>query len=192
LPSPQWKADHFPADNWEHEWHNYDTYYMAMGQGYVTVTPLQLANYAATIANGGYHMQPYLVDKIISPDNEIVYDFEPQMLNKVEISAEGLAEVQKGARAVIQPGGTAYGVFAGFPINVAGKTGTAQTGLVGDNKNEDFHGTFVAFAPYENPQVAFACIVEYGHQGGTSAGVICREVLAKYFNIETANTAADQ
>lgn len=186
LPSPEWKKEYFPEDHWEYNWHNYNTFYMAMGQGYVTTTPLQLANYVATVANGGYHMQPYLVDKVVTQgdqDEEVIYQFQPVIKNQVEISQESLAAVRAGMRAVIQPGGTASSVFSGFPIAVAGKTGTAQTGLAGDDKNKDYHGVFVAFAPYEEPEVAFACIVEYGYRGGTSAGVVCRRVFEEYFNI---------
>ncbi len=181
LPSPEWKAEHFDEDDWEHEWHNYDTFYMSMGQGYNTATPLQLANYVATIANGGQHMIPYVVDRILSPQGEVVHQFEPQVKNTLNVTEEDLDAVRQGMRAVIAPGGSASSVFKGFPIEVAGKTGTAQTGLKGDE--DDYHGAFVAFAPYEEPEVAFACLIEYGYRGGTTGGVVCREVLGEYFDL---------
>jgi penicillin-binding protein 2 len=92
-----------------------------------------------------------------------------------------MARTRKGMRAVTEPGGTSYYLFRDFPIEVAGKTGTAQTGRSGDDKSSEFHGLFVAFAPYENPEVAFAGIVEYGQHGGSSAGIIARAVFAEYF-----------
>ncbi|MGI6064879.1 MAG: penicillin-binding protein 2 [Bacillota bacterium] len=184
LPSRAWKEENFTG--WEHTWRSYDTFYMSMGQGYNLYTPLQLANFVATIANGGKRMKPYLVDKIVSPNGEILKEFAPQELNKLSASPEVLAEVRKGMRAVAEPGGTAYSIFREFPssVKVAAKTGTAQTGLPGDDKNKDYHGLFVAFAPYENPQVAFAGIVEYGYHGGSSAGLVAKAVFEEYFGLK--------
>jgi penicillin-binding protein 2 len=81
--------------------------------------------------------------------------------------------------------GTASFLFRDFPpgLQVAAKTGTAQTGLAGDDKNNDFYGLFVAFAPYDNPRVAVAVIIEYARHGGDSAGVVGRAVLAQYFGL---------
>ncbi|MDA8234545.1 MAG: penicillin-binding protein 2 [Clostridia bacterium] len=162
------------------KWQHFDTLNMSIGQGNNLYSPLQLANFTAAIANGGTLWKPYLVDKIIGPDGGLVKELKPEVLKKVPASANNLALVRKGMLAVTQPGGTAAGIFAGFPIKVAGKTGTAQTG-----KDRDNHGLFVGFAPYDNPQVAVAAIVEYGGSGGATAGVISREVLAAYFKVKT-------
>ena len=82
--------------------------------------------------------------------------------------------------------GTAYGLFAHFPpeIQVAAKTGTAQTGRRGDKKNEEFHGVFIAFAPFDDPEIAFAGVVEYGKSGSGSAGLIARDLFEHYFKIK--------
>lgn len=181
LPNEKWKNDNFSG--WENTWRNYDTYYMSMGQGYNSFTPLQLANYVATIANGGSRMRPYLVDRIFSAEGAVVYQAEPEVINNVDASAQNFADVRKAMLAVSQSGGTAYSLFANFPIQVGAKTGTAQTGLVGDDKDKDYHGIFVAFAPYDDPQVAFACVVEYGHAGNSSGGVVCRDVFEEYFGL---------
>lgn len=181
IPNEKWKNDNFKG--WENTWRLYDTYYMSMGQGYNSFTPLQLANYVATIANGGSRMRPYLVDRIFSTEGAVVYQAEPEVINTVDASAENFADVRKAMLAVSQPGGTAYSLFANFPIQVGAKTGTSQTGLVGDDKDNDFHGIFVAFAPYDDPQVAFACVVEYGHAGNSSGGVVCRDVFEEYFGL---------
>ena len=116
----------------------------------------------------------------------MVYEAQRQVTNHLTLDEEGLEKLRAGMRAVIEPGGTASSVFRDFPIQVAGKTGTAQTGIQGDDPEEDFHGVFVAFAPYEDPEVAFACVVEYGHRGGTTAGVVCREVLNAYFELDAS------
>jgi len=181
LPNEKWKNDNFTG--WENTWRNYDTFYMSMGQGYNSFTTLQLANYVSTIANGGSRMRPYLLDKIFSKEGAIVYQAEPEVINTVNASAQNFADVRKAMLAVSQPGGTAYSLFANFPIQVGAKTGTAQTGLVGDDKNKDYHGIFVAFAPYDDPQVAFACVVEYGHAGNSSGGVVCHDVFEEYFGL---------
>jgi len=184
LPSVEWKESSFKG--WESTWRIYDTYYMSMGQGYNIYTPLQLANYVATIANGGNRMKPYLVDKIISPDQKVLAKFEPQVLNKLNVPPQVLEEVKKAMRAVTLPGGTAYSIFRDFPVTVqvAAKTGTAQTGLPGDDKDKDYHGLFVAFAPYDDPEVAFAGIVEYGYHGGSSAGYVAKAVFEEYFGLK--------
>ncbi len=166
-------------------WQPYDTFNMSIGQGSNNYTPLQLANYVATLANGGSHYQPYLVDRIVSAKGEVLQHFQPTLLNQVTLSPEILSEVRSAMEGVMQPGGTAYSLFADFPstIRVAGKTGTAQTGRKGDDKNKDFHGVFIAFAPADDPQIAFAGIVEYGGHGSTSSGYVARAVFQEYFGL---------
>ncbi|WP_242965345.1 penicillin-binding protein 2 [Dehalobacterium formicoaceticum] len=185
LPSKEWKEASFTG--WESTWRIYDTYFMSMGQGYNLYTPLQLANYVATIANGGTRMKPYLVDKIISSDGETVLtEFQPTVAGKVDATDQMIDEIKKAMRAVTEPGGTAYSLFKDFPssIGVAAKTGTAQTGLPGDDNSKDYHGVFVAFAPYDDPEVAFAGLMEYGYHGGSSAGLVAKAVFEEYFKLK--------
>lgn len=172
------------AYKWEVGWQNYETVIMAIGQGDSLYTPIQMARYIATIANGGKLFKPYLVDRVVDFKGNMIKQFEPELIKNVDISPETLAVVRRGMRAVTEPGGTAAGIFRGFPVNVAGKTGTAQTGVDKNGNPRDNHGWFVGFAPYENPQVAVAAVVEYGGHGGSSAGVVARDVLAAYFNID--------
>ncbi|MDD2420807.1 MAG: penicillin-binding protein 2 [Heliobacteriaceae bacterium] len=162
-------------------WQAYETYNTSIGQGRNQYTVLQLANYIATLANGGSRFQPYLVDRIETAEGNLVQQFSPVLLNQAALSAENMALVRRGMLAVTEPGGTANYLFQDFPVKVAAKTGTAETGRVGDVKDRDYHGIFVAFAPYDNPEVAFAGVVEYGYHGGSSAGMIARAVLEQYF-----------
>lgn len=171
--------------NFETTWHPFDTYNTSIGQGSNNYTVLQLANYVATIANGGKRFTPYLIDRIVTPEGEVLKQFAPQLINQVAISQETMSLVKKGMLAVTQPGGTAYSVFKDLPIPVAAKSGTAQTGRVGDVKNEDFHGTFIAFAPADNPQLAFAGIIEYGGGGAATAGKVAKMVFEHYFGYTT-------
>jgi len=167
------------------KWKPYETYNTSIGQGDNSYTVLQLANYIATLANGGNRYKPYLVEKIISPDGDVIKEFEPELVHKVSLDPQILEEAKKGMLLVTQPGGTAYSLFKDFPpeIKVAAKTGTAQTGRVGDNKNKEFHGVFVAFAPYDDPQIAFAGVVEYGESGYGSAGKVAKAVFEEYFGL---------
>lgn len=174
-------------------WQPYETYNTSIGQGDNNYTVLQLANYVATLANGGKRYQPYLVSKIISPEGKILQQFEPKLVQQVSLEPQVLKEVQKGMLAVTQPGGTAYRLFSDFPehIKVAAKTGTAQTGRVGDDKNREFHGVFVAYAPYDNPQIAFAGLIEYGESGSGSIGKVAKAVFEEYFGIKSHTDAEE-
>jgi len=166
-------------------WQPYDTFNTSIGQGSNNYTVIQMANYVATIANGGNRYRPYLIDRVVTPSGQVVQQYKPELLNKVSVSQENLAVVRRAMKTVTDPGGTSYSLFKDFPpnIGVAAKTGTAQTGRTGDRKNKDFHGTFVAFAPYDNPEIAFAAVVEYGESGGGSGGYIAKAVFEEYFGL---------
>lgn len=182
----QLKAQYEINFNFETTWHPYDTYNTSIGQGANNYTVLQLANYVATLANGGTRYRPYLVKRVLSPEGQVKQEYSPEIVQKVNVPASILEEVRKGMLAVTQSSqGTASFLFRDFPpnIKVAAKTGTAQTGLVGDDKSRDFYGIFVAFAPYDDPQIAFAGVIEYASHGGDSAGVVARDVFARYFGL---------
>lgn len=171
------QADYKRDLDWNTKWQAYDTLNMSIGQGANNYTPLQLANYVACIANGGTRYKPQLVSKIVSPNGKVLEQFKPQVLGKVNVDPKILSLVRQGMLRVTEPGGTAAGLFSNFPIKVAAKTGTAQV------LNKDNNGLFVGFAPYDNPQVAIAAVVEQGGHGGSSAGVVAKEVLAAYFKV---------
>jgi penicillin-binding protein 2 len=167
-------------------WQPYDTFNMSIGQGSNDYTVLQLANYTAAIANGGLVMKPYLVSKIVSPEGELIAQSKPVVIRRVDVSPQAISETKRAMQAVTQPGGTAHFLFYHFPenIGVAAKTGTAQTGRKGDNPLKDYHGVFIAFAPVDDPEIAFAGVIEYGYSGGESAGLVARTVFEQYFGIK--------
>ncbi|MHB1127739.1 MAG: penicillin-binding protein 2 [Bacillota bacterium] len=171
--------------NFETNWQNFDTFYTSMGQGFSQYTVLQLANYVATLANGGQRWRPYLIQKIVSQDGKVLKEFTPQLTEKVKVKPETMAVVRQGMLAVTQPGGTAGYLFANFPaaIKVGAKTGTAQTGLAGDISDSDYFGLFVAFAPYDNPKIAYAGIMEYAPNGGSTAGKVAKAMFEEYFGL---------
>ena len=189
LANPDWKKLNFKGR--EGNWYPYDTYYMSIGQGYSYYTTLQMAQAMATIANHGVRMQPHVVDRIIDYEGETVYQWEPRVMDRINMSDENWDVLYDALQAVTQPGGTAYRTFGNYPVSVAAKTGTAQTGLVGDDKNNDYHGWFVAFAPADDPEVALAGMVEYGFHGFSSGGVVCKDVFDAYFGFDGSQTVSN-
>ena len=175
------------------DWKVYDSYNNSIGQGDNTYTPLQLANYTATLVNGGKHFRPYVVDKLLDPiTGDSVQENQPKVLNTVSVSPDILDSTKEGMRAVVSGSGTNAGtaqfIFADLPDFSGGaKTGTAQTGNVGTALENVYNGMFVAFAPYDHPQIAFAGVVEYGSHGGETAGYVAKAAFMKYFGWKSTN-----
>lgn len=157
------------------EWHRYDTVIGSIGQGISKYTPLQLASFTATIANGGTLYKPHLVKEIVDPGGRTVRRIPPEVIRRVDVSQKNLALIRQGMAMVTQPGGTAYGLFNNIPVPVAAKTGTAEIA------GKDNHGLIVAYAPADNPQIAVAAVVEHAGRGGSGAGPVVHDVLAAYF-----------
>lgn len=165
------------------DWRLFDSFNNSIGQGYNSYSLLQLANYVATIVNGGKHYKPYVVDKIIDPvSGEVVKENKPEILNETSVSQETLEIVKKAMAGVTSGEGTANWLFADVPeFSGGGKTGTAQLGSKGTAKEQSYNGMFVAFAPYDDPEIAFAGVVEYGGHGGDTAGYVAKAAFKHYF-----------
>ena len=187
LATPQWKLEHFRelGLSQPEPWQPGETLSAAIGQGFSAFTPLQMANYIATIANGGTRYRPYLTSEIIAPDGQLQRKIEPQVIEKLNLDPENAAAIREGMHLVTQGEGTAAYYFQGFPIPVAGKTGTAQ------NPHGADHAWFVAFAPYEDPELAVAVLIEQGGHGSSSAAPVARRILAAYFNLAEAKISTD-
>lgn len=165
------------AIEWELDWHDYDTIISSIGQGDNRYTPLELANYIATLANGGTRYKPYLVQRVVSPDGSLVQDNSPVVLGRVSVSQEAMAASKQGMLEVtLPPDGTAYGFFKGFPP-VAAKTGTAEV------YGHDAHAVFVAYAPYDKPEIAVAVVLEYAGHGGTIGGPVAEAMIGAYLGL---------
>jgi penicillin-binding protein 2 len=169
IPDEQWKLD-----NIKEKWSVGNSYHASIGQGFVTATPLQLANFTASIANGGTLYKPHLVSQIKKSNGEII-SVEPEVIRSNFVSPEVLNVVREGMRQTIV-GGTAQ-PLKDMPVEIAGKTGTAQFG-VGAAQT---HGWLISFAPYENPEIAMVVLVEGGGEGFTSALPVTKEVYQWYF-----------
>ena len=158
-------------------WYPAETMDAAIGQGFHDFTPLQLANYTAIIANGGIHYKPYLVDRVVSQEGEVVFEAEPQ-LHRVDISDETIEILREGMEGVTRPGGTA-GFLQRLPMETAGKTGSAQV-----HRDLDTHGLYVGYAPAKDPEIAFAVVIEFGGTGGSAAAPVAEKIIRSYFDIE--------
>ena len=182
-----YKSEKLINHKWNSEWHAADTFNVAIGQGRQNYTPIQLAVYAAAIANGGTVYQPYVVKEIRNNAGEVIETNEPVVRQDAGISEDTLNKVRNAMCQVTAPGGGAYSLFANFPANikVAAKTGTAQPGRSGYRvgKKEYYDGLFICFAPADDPEIAFACVMEYGYSGSGSAGRVAKAVLEEYFGL---------
>ncbi len=157
------------------KWYESGSSQAAIGQSDNMFTPLQLAAYTATVANGGNRYKTHLVSKITDYSRmNIVKEFGAELVESTGVSKENLDAVKKGMREVVLSG-TARD-FAHYPVEVAAKTGTAQ------NSGSD-HTTFICFAPYEKPEIAIAVVIAHGVSGIASKNV-ARDIMNIYFNIE--------
>jgi len=176
LATPAWKMAALNDG-----WYSADTVTTGFGQGYNRFTPLQLASYTATIANGGTLHSMSILSRVVSSDfTELLHSHEPEVLNVleeteyIEIIQEGMLAVSRGRQ------GTARSVFIDYPIRVASKTGTAQVG--GRDVND---GVFVCYAPAANPEIAISIVIEKGGSGSAVMD-IARMIFDFYFRTESA------
>ncbi len=160
-------------------WYPGDVLQASIGQSDNLFTPLQLANYIATVVNGGTRYEAHLLYKIKDYSSGEMKEVHPTAVETLSIRPENYKAIMEGMRSVTEDG-TASEVFKDFPIAVGGKTGTAE--VPGTN-----NGLFVAFAPYDNPQIAVSVVVEHGAHGNSIAPA-ARDVIAEYFHNEQEET----
>ncbi|MFA5023732.1 MAG: penicillin-binding protein 2 [Patescibacteria group bacterium] len=168
-----------PTQAWKEEtkkepWYIGDTYHFAIGQGDVLVTPLQVANYTAAIANGGTLYRPHLVTKILGENNQVVSEVPSQSLRDNFIDSRNLKIVREGLRQTVTAGSA--GSLRDVPVSVAGKTGTAQW-----STKKSPHAWFTGFAPYEKPEIVITVLIEEGVEGSAISVSITRDILNWYF-----------
>lgn len=166
----------YKMDTFDQIWYPGDTLQMAIGQSFNVFTPLQIANYIATVANGGTRFRPHLTKGIRDySTGEIIEEFKPEVIGEIKMADSTYEAVTRGMFYGSKEG-TSSAVFADFPINVCSKTGSAQVGKGSAN------GVFATYAPYENPQIAIAVVIENAGSGAALAP-IARRIYEKYFNL---------
>lgn len=176
LASPEWAESH------DQEWTDGQTITAAIGQSYNLFTPLQLANYVATLVGGGDHYQAHLLKNVKAYDNSrLLYMYGDKPMNTVEMSDSTLSAVTKGMHELTVSGSVAY-AFENCVVSAGAKTGSAQVGT------DIANGVFVAYAPYENPEIAVAIVIEKGGSGAALANTAV-EIINSWFSRAQDGTA---
>lgn len=176
LASPEWAESH------DQEWTDGQTITAAIGQSYNLFTPLQLANYVATLVGGGDHYQAHLLKKVKAYDNSrLLYMYDDKPINAVEMSDTTLSAVTRGMHELTVSGSVAY-AFKNCVVSAGAKTGSAQVGT------DIANGVFVAYAPYEKPEIAVAIVIEKGGSGAALANTAV-EIINSWFSRAQDGTA---
>jgi len=155
-------------------WYPGDTCQTAIGQSDTLVTPIQLASYMATIANGGTRYKPHIIKSVETADSQKSTQVKKEVINRVELKKENYEAIVQGIRSVVTEG-TGLSAFSGCNTTVAAKTGSAQTS--GNYTN----GICVAYAPYDEPRIAIACVIEKAGSGSKTATAV-RKIVDSYFD----------
>ncbi|MBN2395454.1 MAG: penicillin-binding protein 2 [Candidatus Atribacteria bacterium] len=174
VPSQEWKNKAL-----DQVWYPGDTINLSIGQGYLLATPFQIHRMVCAIASEGKVYKPFHVEKIISPNGEIVSQFEPELVKEIGLSQKTFQIVKEGMREVVLKGTGIQASVEG--LEVAGKTGTAQ------NPQGENHAWFVGFAPYADPEICITVFVEHGGDGSQAAAPIASKIIQKYFQLKYRN-----
>lgn len=182
VPDPEWKKSYF-TEKKDQAWYDGNTYYLSIGQEYVSATPLQVAVASVAIANGGKLFQPKVVKSIVDTSMSsfrIVEELEPKIIRENFIDSKNIQVVREGMRQTVTSG-TATGWLNLLPVSSAAKTGSAQTGKFDEYGNELLHNWITVFAPYENPEIVLTIMMEdvSGVMGGPLP--VAKEILEWYF-----------
>lgn len=197
IPTKEWKLARF-----REPWQRGETISLAIGQGFNLVTPIQLVNAYAALANGGTLYRPRLIKQLESSDGHVVMRYGPEKQGALPVRPQTIALINQALWGVVnEKGGTGY-ILKRAEQDVAGKTGTSQViGLPQDEKarkkkrvGADFrdHALFVCFAPYRNPEIAVAVILEHAGHGGSAAAPVARKVIETYFALKKMTPTLEQ
>jgi penicillin-binding protein 2 len=174
VPDPQWKEDTFGDP-----WYLGDTYHFGIGQGYLTVTPLQLLRVIAAIANGGDVLVPHVAKEIVDEQGNVLKTIEPEVQHRLSISDANLGTMREALRQAAEYGPARTGVSR--YVTIAAKTGTAEFGQqLADGSYATSHAWYTAYAPYDNPEIAVVVFLEKGI-GATHAGPVAKQIFDYYF-----------
>ncbi len=188
VPTPAWRNRQYREKTnpfIDRPWTVGDNINLAVGQGDLETNPLQMAVAYAAIANGGTVLRPHLAERIESVTGEVLQEIRPAPRRHVDISKTTRSTILEGMhRAAQEDGGTSFEVFGNFPMPIAGKTGTAQRGVLPDQS------WYMALAPYPNPKIVVAATVERGGFGVDSAAPVAARILESYFKLKQAPPAA--
>jgi len=183
IPSPDWKKTYFSSKQ-DQVWSDGDTYNMAIGQGFLGITPLQVVSAYAAIANGGTLYQPQMAQKVIDEKRNVVEEFRPKTIRSGFIDAANLGVVREGMRQAVTGANSPLAssvTLNSLPVAAAAKTGTAQVRK--DANGKDIMNSWVTvFAPYDDPQIVLMVMMEDVHEGQLAVLPVAKEVLQWYFS----------
>jgi penicillin-binding protein 2 len=178
VPTPEWRNELFENGDTDRPWSIGDNVNLSIGQGDLLAAPLQLAVSYAALGNGGTIVTPHVGLRTEDPDGQVVQEIAPPPADEVEIPDSWRDPIMDGlVAAAMEPGGTSYSVFGNFPVDIAGKTGTAETIVDGVPYDQ---GWYAALAPARDPEVAVVFTVEKGGFGVDSAAPAVRSILDEY------------
>lgn len=187
LPTPAWRNQLYREGLTDRPWSAGDNVNLAVGQGDLQADPLQMAVAYATIANGGAVPRPHVGMRVEDAAGRILREIEPPPARRVRIEPEWRRTILAGLHDAAQaPGGTSYAVFGGFPVPMAGKTGTAERPPYADQS------WYVALAPYPNPEIVVAVTVEEGGFGAETAAPAALEILSAHFGASAEPVEASE
>lgn len=157
-------------------WYEGNVLSVAIGQESTQVTPIQLTNFISALVNGGTRYSTHLLKTVKSSDfSQVVYEYEPQVQDEINIAPENLNAVTEGMRELTTGDGSLASAFRNLPFEVGAKTGSAQV-----SSTSDSNAVFVCYAPYDDPEIAISLVVEHGGSGSVLAS-LAAEILAYYF-----------
>jgi penicillin-binding protein 2 len=186
VPSREWRDQLFAEGETERPWSAGDNVQLAIGQGDLQTNPLQLAIAYAALANGGTIVTPHVGKEVEDAAGRVLKEFDPKPRRRIEIDPAYRAAILEGLHQAAQvQGGTSYGVFGGFPIDVAGKTGTAERPGHGDQS------WYAVVAPYPDPEVVTIVTVEEGGFGAEAAAPVALRILEAHFHKQAAEIEAE-
>ncbi len=158
-------------------WYDGDTIQAAIGQSDNLFTPLQISNYISSILSEGNRTKAHILYQVRDYNGNVTYEFEPQIVDSIELSSENVRVVRNAMRSVITEG-SAVRIFVNYPLAIGGKTGTAQVSSTSSD-----NAIFTAFAPFDDPEIVATCIIEHG-ASGTDAGYSVRDLFTSYFDVD--------
>jgi penicillin-binding protein 2 len=187
IPTPEWRKRYF-KDPIEKLWKPGDSIELTIGQGEMTVTPLQMARFYALVANGGRLVTPHLFRDVKGPGEVSIVPHPTQPApERLDVSASALQVVREGLlRATHDPDGTSTAVFSPFPVPIAGKTGTAEKWSSEYDRYFD-QAWWCGYGPADAAEIVVCAVIENGGHGGTSAAPAALEVFARYFGEEVGD-----
>jgi penicillin-binding protein 2 len=188
VPDTEWKRKRY-----RQPWYPGETISIAIGQGYLTATPLQLANMMAAVANGGTLYLPHIVSKVESVDGVTIREYGPEVIRTIAMKSSTLERVHQALADVVASGSGTGGTARSKMVAIAGKTGTAQViemkGAYLKSEQLTYfhrdHAWFVSYAPIQNPRIAVAVLVEHGGHGSSAAAPLAKQVVEKYIELQS-------